>query len=102
MTVTAVIVFRAKPGKGEQLVSLLRSYQSKLTTFAGFRSITLARDEADPDRIVELERWDAAASHRAMVEKVGASGGWDALDALTEGEPEVSYLLELASTGTRA
>lgn len=99
MAVTVVIAFRAKPGKGEELARWLRENQPKLPRFAGFRSITLGRDEADPARVVEIERWDAAASHRAMVEAVGAEGGWDALDALTEGEPEVTYLAELASLG---
>src|SRR5690606_11031906 len=97
MPVTVVVAFRAKPGRAEELVRWLREKQPKLQRFDGFLSIVLARDEEDADRSVEIERWDSAAHHRAMVEEVAAAGGWNELDALTEAEPEVSYLAELAS-----
>ncbi|HEY8430856.1 MAG TPA: antibiotic biosynthesis monooxygenase family protein [Sandaracinaceae bacterium] len=102
MPVTVVVAFRAKPGRAEELVRWLRDNQPKLPRFEGFLSIVLARDEQDADRIVEIERWASAAHHRAMVERVAAAGGWDELDALTEGEPEVSYLAELASLRVEA
>lgn len=97
MSVTVVIVFRALPGKTEELVAFLREAQAKLPAFEGFESISLLRDENDPRAVIELERWRSASDHRAMVEAVTAAGGFDALDALTEGEPEARYLSEVAS-----
>ncbi len=94
-----VVAFHAKPGKRAELVAWLRENQPKLPAFEGFRSITLTVDEADPDRVVEIERWDSAANHRAMVETVAVAGGWDALEALAEGDAEVTYLEEVASSG---
>lgn len=95
--VTAVIVFRAKPGKTDELLAFLKENQPKLVGFEGFFSISLSRDEDDPQCVVEIERWRSAADHRAMVEAVTAAGGFDALDALTEGEPEVRYLREVVA-----
>ncbi len=87
MSVTVVIVFRALPGKTEELVAFLRDNQPKLPAFEGFESISLARDENDPQCVVEIERWRSADDHRAMVDAVSAAGGFDALDALTVASP---------------
>jgi quinol monooxygenase YgiN/catechol 2,3-dioxygenase-like lactoylglutathione lyase family enzyme len=97
MSVTAVIVFRALPGKTDELVTFLRDNQPKLRAFEGFESIALSRDEDDPRCGVEIERWRSADDHRAMLDAVTAAGGFDPLDALTEGEPEVRYLGEIAT-----
>jgi heme-degrading monooxygenase HmoA len=93
----ALIVFRAKPGQGAALVAFLRDNQPKLLGFRGFRAIQLLRDEHDPDRVIELEEWDSAADHQAMVAAVGEAGGWDALDALVASEPEATYLSTIAT-----
>ena len=97
MSVTALIRFHAQPGRGAELAAWLTANQPGLRAFAGFQHIALHRDASDPDRVVEIERWDRAEDHRAMVEAVAARGGWDALEALLVAEPETVYLEELAS-----
>jgi quinol monooxygenase YgiN len=96
MATTAVIVFRARPGQGDALVSFLRDNQANLLAHRGFRSIQLLQDEDDPDRVIEIEEWDSADDHRAMVVAVGAAGGWEAFDALLEGEPQAHYATQIA------
>lgn len=95
--ITAIIRFHAQPGRGDELAAWLMANQPGLRAFPGFRHIALLRDPADPDRLVEIERWDRADDHRAMVEAVAARGGWDALELLLRAEPDTAYLEELAS-----
>ena len=99
MSTTVVVRFLARPGEGERLVAWLRGNQPGLRAFAGFEHIALFREEGEPDRVVEIERWARADDHRAMVETVGERGGWDALGEMLAEEPRTIYLEELASLG---
>ncbi|UJR85587.1 putative quinol monooxygenase [Sandaracinus amylolyticus] len=100
MATTVIVRFRARSGRGADLLSWLSANQPGLRAFRGFERIALHRDVADPDHVIEIEEWARADDHRAMVEEVAARGGWDALEALLEREPETTYLEHVVSLAT--
>jgi quinol monooxygenase YgiN len=97
MTCTVVVIFQAKPGLGGRLSEWLARKHPDLRAHAGFDDISLHRDAADPDRIVEIEHWAEAADHQRMVERLDEQGGWDELGQLIVAEPTTLYLERVGS-----
>lgn len=92
MSTTVIVTFRAKPGRGPELVAWLAQNQASLPSFSGFESISLEHDPLEPERVIEIERWAAADDHRRMLEQVGARDGWRRLDDLLAEDPQTLYL----------
>jgi heme-degrading monooxygenase HmoA len=53
---------------------------------AGYHGTILLRDTATPRRYLTIDRWDSAASHRAMRERFAEE--WEELDRAGEGLTE--------------
>lgn len=60
--------------------------------FQGCESVDVAQDQADANRVLLVERWDAAASHRAYMEWRASSGTNAGLRGALAGPPSISYL----------
>ncbi|MCU0313601.1 MAG: antibiotic biosynthesis monooxygenase [Solirubrobacteraceae bacterium] len=55
--VVVVAVFRAKPGRADEVLAGLRPVIEQTHGEAGCLTYALHRDNADPDRLVLVERW---------------------------------------------
>jgi quinol monooxygenase YgiN len=92
MSTTVLVTFRAKPGRGAELLRWLQRFHPQLRGHAGFERITIYQEQESPDVVVELEQWRDGADHRAMVAAVDREGGWDPMSALLASPPETRYL----------
>jgi RimJ/RimL family protein N-acetyltransferase len=83
--ITVIVTFTPAAGKQAALAAWLLANQARVRRCAGFRSIALHKDERG---LVEIETWDSADAHRAMIDAIDFSP----LDALVQSEPDVRYL----------
>lgn len=91
MTTTALVEFITSPEQTEELLSLLARAQSGVIR-SGCKQIALFESHSEPGRVVELEVWDNADDHRAMMSAARDAGAFDAIDALLTGPTRISYL----------
>jgi len=90
MPVTAVIHFTAQPGKRDDLIAFLSGVQGGAIT-AGCHSIAVHRDLGDPDKVFEIEYWDAQADHEAFVKAAADAGAFAPFETLLAGPFTVAY-----------
>ena len=91
MNITAVVSFDAKPDRVEQVVTMMEKLQP-LAISMGCTSITLYRDQDDPQRIMEVEYWPTAQAQLDYVAKLEQSGIFDDVDDLLKVPVEVHIL----------
>ncbi|MBL4623305.1 MAG: antibiotic biosynthesis monooxygenase [Immundisolibacteraceae bacterium] len=81
MGITAVVSFDSRPDRVEQVVTMMEDLQP-LALSMGCTSITLYRDQDDPERIMEVEYWPSAQAQLDYVAKLEQSGIFDDVDDL--------------------
>ncbi len=65
MTMTAIVIFHARPGMGQRLHSLLLDNFVNLKDSTGFIDNTVYWDTNDPRVFVEVESWTSTDTYRA-------------------------------------
>jgi quinol monooxygenase YgiN len=81
--IVTVVILKAAPGKGEEIVEAFRPCIEKTHGEEGCLAYALHRDNADPDQLVHIERWRSQADVDAhfqqpylaeLLGKMGAPG----------------------------
>ena len=98
MAITAVVSFDSQPDKVEQVVTMMEQLQP-LAISMGCTSITLYRDQHDPERIMEVEYWPSAQAQQDYVAELESSGVFDSVDDLLKVPVEV-HILNPVKTST--
>ena len=92
MSVTVIVRYQAKPDKIDALLDFLTDLQPKLLD-AGCKRISLLQDRVQKNLIFEIEQWESAESHEAMVNQAEEASEFDQLAELLE-TPYAAYTLD--------
>lgn len=100
MPKTFLVEFQAQAGKGGEVAALLRdrAYPS-LDGATGFRAMSMFRDQADPDHVMEILQWEDEKAHQDWVGPVLAEVGQE-FQALLAEQPRMVELDQLDSKGS--
>ena len=83
MAIRVIIEFHARPGRREELRSLLESVDAKSGPSApGYLGSTRYEVLEDPDALVEIADWETAEARTTAVQAVMASGVYGPLAEL--------------------
>jgi quinol monooxygenase YgiN len=83
MAVRVIVELRARPGRREELRSLLESVAAKSGPGApGFVGSTRYEVLEDPDALVEIADWESAEARATAMQAVMASGAYEPLSDL--------------------
>ena len=83
MAIKVIVELRARPGKREELRSLLESVAAKNGPSApGFLGSTRYEVLEDPDALVEIADWESAEAQTAAMQAVMATGAYEPLSEL--------------------
>jgi heme-degrading monooxygenase HmoA len=97
MAIRAIIEFRARPGRREELESLLGSVATKSgPSLPGYLGSTRYEVLEDPDGLVEIVDWETAEARTAAVEAVTASGVYEPLSGLLVAPPTATVIRQLS------
>lgn len=91
MGVTVIVSFQARADKVDALLEFLTGLQPGVIE-AGCQSITLLQDQGECDRIFEIEQWESAEQHQAMVQQAEVAGAFAPFAELLAAPFEVRYL----------
>ena len=95
MAVLVLVRAAAKPGKGKEVTDMLAPFVGEDTGMDGCSRIEMAVDATDPDRVVLLEEWTSAETHKANLAALQEAGGLDDFLALLAEEPVRTYYAPL-------
>ena len=83
MAIKAIVELQARPGKRDELVSLLESVAADNGPGApGFLGSTRYEVLEDPDALVEIADWETAEARTTAMQAVMASGAYEPLTEL--------------------
>lgn len=70
MSITMVIEFKGKEGKGEAIIAWFHKNFERMSTADGLISHRLYHNSEKPDTILSIEEWESEEAHRALVQKM--------------------------------
>jgi quinol monooxygenase YgiN len=77
VAIKVIVELRAKPGRRDELESLLESIvQNHGSTQRGFLGSTRYEVLDDPDTLIEIAEWDSAEARVAHMEESAATGAY--------------------------
>ena len=83
MAIRVIVELQARPGKREELKSLLESVAAKNGPSApGFLGSTRYEVLEDPDALVEIADWESAEAQTTAMQAVMATGAYEPLSEL--------------------
>ncbi len=91
MSITTVLEIPATDGKADELIAILRQNLGDTRARQGCESVTVHRDQGNPNAIVLIERWATRADDEAYREWRAGPGAIKALGGLVAGAPSVRY-----------
>lgn len=94
MSVQLIITFNVADGKLPAFVQIMQQVKSSLPQVAGCKAVRILHSTADEHVFVLVETWESAEAHRAHIENVVRSGGWDHLRAHLARDPVSGYYAE--------
>ena len=98
MAVTAIINFKAQPGKRDALIEFLKGVQDGAIA-AGCQSIAVHSVIGSDDAVVEVEYWDTKEAHEAFVAAAVEADAYKPFDELLAGPFYVQYCVPAKKTG---
>jgi quinol monooxygenase YgiN len=90
-----IVTFEAS---GERLAAfrqLLQQVKTDLPQAPGCRAVRIFNSTSNERVFTLVETWESENAHRAHIERVVASGGWDHIRAHLVSDPLSSYLREV-------
>ena len=83
MAIKVIVELQARPGKREELRSLLESVAAKNgPSEPGFLGSTRYEVREDPDALVEIADWESAEAQTTAMQAVMATGAYEPLSEL--------------------
>jgi quinol monooxygenase YgiN len=97
VAIKAIIELQARPGKREELRSLLESVAAKAGPSApGYLGSTRYEVLGDPDALIEITDWETAEARTAAIEAVMASGAYAPLPELLAAPVKATVISKLS------
>jgi quinol monooxygenase YgiN len=97
MAIKVIVELQARPGKREELGSLLESVAATNGPGApGFLGSTRYEVLEDPDALVEIADWESAEARTAAMQAVMASGAYEPLSELLAAPFRATVLRQLS------
>lgn len=97
MAIRVIIEFHARPGRREELRSLLESVDAKSGPSApGYLGSTRYEVLEDPDALVEIADWETAEARTTAVQAVMASGVYGPLAELLAAPLKATVVRQLS------
>ncbi|WP_309663834.1 antibiotic biosynthesis monooxygenase family protein [Tabrizicola sp.] len=94
MTMTLTIAFKIKPDRLADFAALLTQVQNELPGTKGCRDLRVLQNADVADEILLIERWSSREAHRAHIDEVIASGGWEHVAIHLAADPVSTYFTE--------
>ncbi|ATQ77434.1 antibiotic biosynthesis monooxygenase [Massilia violaceinigra] len=96
MTGTAfIITFTTRPEAASDFRAMLENLKRDLPAVAGCRGVSIFRAKDDPAVFTLVEQWDSEQAHKAHIDRLTGSGGWDAIAACLLEPPSGRYVSQL-------
>ena len=101
MAIKVIVELSAKPGRRDELESLLESLvASQGPTQRGFLGSTRYEALDDPDMLIEIAEWESAEARAAHMEESAATGAYAPLLELLAAPFRVTVVKQLPDTTT--
>jgi quinol monooxygenase YgiN len=91
MSLLVVLELEAKPGKGDEMIAVLRETLKDTRARKGCEGVTVHRDTANPDAIVLVERWATREDDTAYREWRAGDGATPEMAPLVAGRPRIVW-----------
>ncbi|NHZ91843.1 antibiotic biosynthesis monooxygenase [Massilia sp. CCM 8733] len=88
---TFIITFATRPEAASDFRAMLGRVKHDLPAVAGCRGVSIFRASDDPAVFTLVEQWDSEQAHKAHIDTLTASGGWDAIAACLREPPAGRY-----------
>lgn len=97
MAIRVIVEFQARPGKREELRSLLESVDAESGPSArGYLGSTRYEVLEDPDALIEIADWESAEARTTAVQAVMATGVYGPLSELLAAPPKATVIRQLS------
>jgi quinol monooxygenase YgiN len=96
-SISLFITFDTRPEATHDFAAVLQHIRTTLPAAPGCEGVRVFTHPEQPDRFSLLERWRSVEAHRAHVDRLVASGEWQAMRAHLASEPTSFYLAESAT-----
>ena len=91
MSVFVTLEIRAKDGKGDEMIDVLRGTLGDTRARQGCEFVTVHRDTADPDVVLLVERWATLEDDQAYRAWRAGDGAVPAMGPLVAAAPVIRY-----------
>ena len=91
MAVTVILEVKAKPGTGDNLVSVFRQILPDTRSYDGFISLELIQNQDDPDVLIAYECWETREHYEKYFAWRKETGALDTLGPLLVDAPNIRY-----------
>ena len=91
MAVTVILEVKAKPGTGDNLVSVFRQILPDTRSYDGCISLELIQNQDDPDVLIAYECWETREHYEKYFAWRKETGALDKLAPLLVDAPNIRY-----------
>ena len=91
MAVTVILEVKAKPGTGDNLVSVFRQILPDTRSYDGCISLELIQNQDDPDVLIAYECWETREHYEKYFAWRKETGALDTLGSLLVDAPNIRY-----------
>ena len=91
MAVTVILEVKAKPGTGDNLVSVFRQILPDTRSYDGCISLELIQNQDDPDVLIAYEWWETREHYEKYFAWRKETGALDTLGPLLVDAPNIRY-----------
>ena len=91
MAVTVILEVKAKPGTGDNLVSVFRQILPDTRSYDGCSRLELIQNQDDPDVLIAYECWETREHYEKYFAWRKETGALDTLGSLLVDAPNIRY-----------
>lgn len=92
---TFIITFTTRPEAAADFRAMLQKVRRELPTVAGCRGVNIFCASDDPAVFTLVEQWESEQAHKAHIDRLTRSGGWEPIAACLAEPPSGRYTTAL-------